>query len=193
MRPETTEDILEILDGYVVSAALGAAMELGLFWSLAEKPLPAPEIAKSLYVPLNRCHHWLQLLCKHGLLENSPAGYTPSVLAQEAILNAQSQSFWAFHAQEDRRRFLSVRDLALNLHKPMSAWEAPNLTPPDELQQILEDPDFAARFTRMLCEIHLPLAEQVANLLDLQGVKRLLDLGGGSTGIICAGTSIGAC
>ena len=180
MRPETTEDILEILDGYVVSAALGAAMELGLFWSLAERPSPAPEVAQSLGVPLNRCHHWLQLLCKHGLLENSAAGYTPSVIAQEAILGAQSQSFWAFHAREDRRRFPSVRDLAVNLPKPLSAWEAPDFTPPDGLGLLREDPGFAARFTRMLYEIHLPLADQLANLLDLQGVRRLLDLGGGS-------------
>jgi SAM-dependent methyltransferase len=32
----------------------------------------------------------------------------------------------------------------------------------------------------MLYEIHIPLAEQLANLIDLQGVNRLLDLAGGS-------------
>jgi SAM-dependent methyltransferase len=180
MKPETTEDILELLDGYVVSAALGAAMELGIFWSLAEKPSSAPDVAKSLNIPLNRCYNWLRLLCKLGLLEDSPKGYAPSIIARETILNAQSQDFWAFHAREDRHRFMSVRDLALNIGKPMSTWEAPNLTPPDEFQQILEDPSYAARFTRMLYEIHIPLAEQLANLLDLQGVKRLMDLGGGS-------------
>jgi predicted O-methyltransferase YrrM len=180
MRPETTEDILELLDGYIAAAALGAAMELGLFWSLAEKPAPAPEVAQSLNIPLNRCQHWLQLLCKLGLLEHSPSGYAPSLLARKTILNTQSQHFWAFHAREDRQRFMSVRDLALNISQPVSAWEAPNLTPPDELQQILEDPGYAAGFTRMLYEIHLPLAEQLASLLDLQGVRRMLDLGGGS-------------
>jgi len=38
----------------------------------------------------------------------------------------------------------------------------------------------AARLTRKLYEIHRPLAEQLASMLDLQGVKSLLDLGGGS-------------
>jgi SAM-dependent methyltransferase len=180
MKPETTEDILELLDGYIVSAALGTAMELGVFWLLADKPLPASGVAESLGIPLNRCHTWLQLLCRLGLIKEGIEGYVPSLLARETILNAQSQHFWAFHAREDRDRSLSVRDLALNIRKPISAWEAVNLTPPDEYRRIREDARYAADFTRMLYEVHIPLAEELANLLDLRGVKRLLDLGGGS-------------
>jgi SAM-dependent methyltransferase len=180
VKPETTEDILWLLQGYIDSAAVGAATESGLFWLLAEKPLPDTKVAESLNIPFNRCHHWLQLLCNLGLLEDRVDGYAPSVVAREAILNAQSQDFWAFHAREDRKLFTCVRDLALNIGKPMSAWEPPAVTPPDYYQQIRDSPSYAARFTRMLYEIHLPLAEQLANLIDLQGVTRLLDLGGGS-------------
>lgn len=180
MKPETTEDILELLDGYFVSAALGAAMELGVFWLLADRPLSASGVAEALSIPLNRCHTWLQLLGRLGLLEESVEGYVPSPLARETILNAQSQHFWAFHAREDRHASLSVRDLPLNIRKPVPVWEAANLTPPDEYRQIREDARYAADFTRMLYEIHIPLAEELANLLDLGGVKRLLDLGGGS-------------
>ena len=180
MKPETTEDIVGILDGYILSAALGAAMELGVFWLLAEKPLSAQNVAQALNIPLNRCHHWLQLLCKLGLLEDSTEGYAPSIVARKAIMSAQSQDTWAFHAREDRDSALSVRDLALNIGKPMSTWQTRNLTPSDKLQQEQEDPDYVARFTRKLCEIHSPLAEQLADMIDLQGVKLLLDLGGGS-------------
>ena len=180
MKPETTDDIFELLDGYVISTVLGAAMELGLFWLLAEKPLSAQDIAQSLNIPLNCCHNWLQLMCKIGLLEDTAYGYSASVLAHETILNAHSQETWAFLARENRYRFSAVRDLALNISKPISTWEAQNLTPPDYFKQILEDPDYAAHFTRMLYEIHVPLAEQLANILDMQGVKRLMDLGGGS-------------
>jgi SAM-dependent methyltransferase len=180
MKPETTEDILELMDGYLVSAALGAAMELGVFWLLAEKPLLAPSVAQSLNIPLNRCHIWLQLLCKLGLLEDGAEGYTPSIIAREAILNVQSQDTWAFQAREDRDSSLYVRDLVLNISKPMSTWQAWNLTLPDYFQQIQDDPSYAARFTRKLYEIHISFAEQLASMLDLQGVKSLLDLGGGS-------------
>lgn len=180
MKPETTEDILELLDGYIVSAALGTAMELGLFWLLADKPLSASGVAESLSIPLNRCHAWVQLLCRLGLIEQRNEGYVPSLLARETVLNAQSQHFWAFHAREDRRASPSVRDLPLHIRKPIPVWEAMNLTPPDEYRQIREDARYAADFTRMLYEIHLPLAAEVANLLDLRDVKRLMDVGGGS-------------
>ena len=180
MKPETTEDILELMDDYIVSAALGTAMELGVFWLLAKKPLSAINVAQSLNIPLNRCHNWLQILCKLGLLENNTEGYAPSIIAREAILNVLSQDTWAFQAREDRDTSLFVQDLALKISKPMATWQAWNLTPPDYFQQIQEDPSFAARFTRKLYEIHGSLAEQLANMLDLRGVKLLLDLGGGS-------------
>jgi cyclopropane fatty-acyl-phospholipid synthase-like methyltransferase len=92
----------------------------------------------------------------------------------------QSQDTWAFQAREDRDSSLFVRDLALNISKPMSIWKTRGLAPPDYLQRIQEDPSYAARFTRKFYEIHCPLAEQLANMLDLRGVKSLLDLGGGS-------------
>jgi hypothetical protein len=180
MKPETTEDILELMNGTVISAVLGAAMELGIFWLLAEKPSSAPEIAQSLSIPLNRCHYWLQLLAKLGLLEASGEGFAPSPLAREAILNVQSQDTWAFQAREDRDLTLYVRDLASNIGKPMSAWQAGNTTPVDYFQQLEEDPLYTAGFTRKLYQIHLSFAEQVANMLDVRGVKSLLDLGGGS-------------
>jgi SAM-dependent methyltransferase len=180
MKPETTEDILELMNGHIFSAVLGSAMELGIFWLLEEKPLPAPELAQYLNIPVNRCHYWLQILCKLGLLENSGEGYTPSSIARKAILHAQSQDTWAFQAREDRDLFWYVRDLALNISKPMSAWQVWNPTPADYFQQIEEDPGYTARFTRKLYQIHRSFAEQLANMLDLQGVKRLLDLGGGS-------------
>ncbi len=180
MKPETTEDILELMNGHILAAVLGTAMELGLFWLLAEKPLSSPELAQSLNIPLNRCHYWLQLLCRLGLLEDGDKGYTPSTLPREAILNVQSQDTWAFQAREDRELSLYVRDLALNIGKPMSTWQTGNLTSVDYFQQMEKDPLYTARFTYKLYQIHISFAEQVANMLDLRGVKRLLDLGGGS-------------
>jgi len=180
MKPETTEDILELMNGRVISAVLGAAMELGIFWLLAEKPLSAPEIAQTLNIPLNRCHYWLLLLARLGLLEDSEQGYVLSPLARETILNVQSEDTWAFQAREDRDLTLYVRDLVSNIGKPISAWQTGNLAPANYFQQLAADPLYTAGFTRKLYQIHLSFAEQVANLLDVRGVKSLLDLGGGS-------------
>jgi cyclopropane fatty-acyl-phospholipid synthase-like methyltransferase len=43
-----------------------------------------------------------------------------------------------------------------------------------------ENPARAREFTRMLFEVHQHLANQIAELLDLNGVQRMMDLGGGS-------------
>jgi demethylspheroidene O-methyltransferase len=168
------------MGGYIVSAALGTAMELGVFWLLAEQPLPATDVAQSLNIPLNRCHHWLQILRRLGLLENTTEGYAPSIVARKAILDVQGQDTWAFQAREERDSSLFVQDLALNISKPVSKWQVRTPMPSDYFERIQEDPSYAARFTRKLYEIHCPLAEQLANMLDLRGVKSLLDLGGGS-------------
>jgi cyclopropane fatty-acyl-phospholipid synthase-like methyltransferase len=179
IRPESTEDILELMDGHIVAAALGAAMELGVFWLLAEKPLSTTGLAQSLNIALNRCHLWLRILCRLGLLEEDAGCYVPTNLAREAILNAQSQETWAFQALEDHDRSLFVRDLALNITKPMPDLQTRG-TLADYFTRFQQDSNYAAGLTRKLYEIHISLAEQLANMLDLRGVKRLLDLGGGS-------------
>ena len=61
-----------------------------------------------------------------------------------------------------------------------SAWPTTIQTPPDYFQRLQEDPAYAAQFTRKLYEIHRPLAEHLADMLDLEGINSLLDLGGGS-------------
>jgi SAM-dependent methyltransferase len=180
VKPETTEDVLELMQGWITSAALGAAMELGIFWLLGEKSQSAAEVANSLSIPLNRCQHWLQILCRLGLLEESTDGYALSTIAREAILEAQSQEAWAFRAREERDVSLLVRNLPERIRKPTSAWEGWDGAPPDYFQRIRDDSDYAERFTRKLYEIHLPLADQLAEMIDLHGVKTLLDLGGGS-------------
>jgi SAM-dependent methyltransferase len=168
------------MNGSIFSAVLGAAMELGVFWLLADQPLPAAELAQTLNIPFNRCFYCLQILCRLGLLDESEGGYAASAIAREAILIVQGQETWAFQAREDRDLALYVGDLALNIGKPMTAWQARDLPPADYIQQFGQDPGYAHRFTRKLYQIHISFAEQLANLLDLRGVKRLLDLGGGS-------------
>ena len=48
MAPLTTEDVFDLIDSYVTSAALNTALELGLFWLLAPQPLDAPAVARTL-------------------------------------------------------------------------------------------------------------------------------------------------
>lgn len=180
MKPRTTADVLSLVRAYIASAALGAALELRLFWRLAEQPQTVDSIAQALGIPFNRCHFWLELLTGLGLLERRGEAYAPSPTAQAAILDSYSPETWALLAQEARERYPAANDLALHLRQPTSVWTAQGLRPPDYVAQMVGSPERARRFTRMLYEIHGPLAEELAEVLDMSGVRRLMDLGGGS-------------
>lgn len=180
MKPSTTEEVFELLDAYVTSAALGAAMEHNLFWLLADAPKPASAVAETLGVTVSRCQNWLDLLCRTGLLEQTGDGYQTSQSGKTLIVDAYQQATWAFLARESRYRYPAVVNLAETIKQPISTWAAQNLTPPDYFQALVSDPEEARRFTRMLYDIHIPLAEALADTLDMGNVKTLMDLGGGS-------------
>jgi SAM-dependent methyltransferase len=180
VQVSTTDDVFDLMDGYITSAALSAALELGLFWRIAEQPMDPSALSQALSIPVKRCQYWLQLLSSIGLLEPGPEGYTPSPAARSAILDVYSQDAWAFLARDARERFPAILDLALHLREPGSVCAAQGWTPPDYFALLAESPERARGFTRMLYELHLPLAEDLAGFLDMTGVDRLMDLGGGS-------------
>lgn len=180
MKLTTRGDIYTCLQAYTDSAALGVAMELGLFWLLAEQPLDAPGVAQALSIPMNRCSYWLQLLEGMGLIDQTTQGYAPSSAAHTAILDVYSQESWAFLAQGEREQYPSVCDLALHIREPGPIRAAQGRTTLGYVEKMIEDPDRARRFSRMLYELHQPMATQLTELLDMTGVRRMMDLGGGS-------------
>ncbi|MES0447214.1 MAG: methyltransferase [Desulfobacterales bacterium] len=180
MKPANTDDVLDLMDASFTSAALGTALELGLFWLLESRPLDAKSVALELGIPPLRCYYWLQLLCRTGLIEESSHGYKSSSTARTAILEAYSQDSWALLAEEARGRLPGLCDLPIHIRESGSAWNALGLSRPTYVDRLLEEPERARRFTRMLYELHQPLADELAGLLDMSGVKRLMDLGGGS-------------
>ncbi|MDI6809710.1 MAG: methyltransferase [Candidatus Eisenbacteria bacterium] len=186
MKPRTTADVLDLMGSYIASSALNVALEVGLFWLLKERPETTESVARSLHIPSNRCRYWLELLRGMGLLDREGAAYSVSPDARTAILDAYSKETWMHLAEEERERYPAGRDLALHIRRPGTVWATQGLEPPDYVKQMEESIDRARSFTRMLYEIHKPLAEEVAGRLDLTGVKKLMDLGGGSGAVSLA-------
>ena len=180
MNIKNTQDIENLLRLHHASAAVGTALELGLFWQLAEKPLETNNISQKYNIPYDRCKYWLALLRELGLLEYQGEKYTPSSLARTAILDVYSSETWGFLAQEIRESYPTIVNLPLNITHPTSVWEAQNITSPHYITRMKTDATRAERFTRMLYELHQSLGSRIAEKLDLSGVKRLMDLGGGS-------------
>ena len=180
MNIENTQDVENLLRMYHASAALGTALELGLFWQLAEKPLETNEISRKYNIPYDRCKYWLALLRELSLLDCQGEKYAPSSLARMVILEAYSLETWSFLAQEIREGYPTIFNLPINITHPTSVWEAQNITPPNYITQMKNDATRAERFTRMLYELHQSFGSRIAEQLDLTGVNRLMDLGGGS-------------
>jgi ubiquinone/menaquinone biosynthesis C-methylase UbiE len=180
-RLNTKEDVYGLLYASAASAALGTAVETGLLWMLAEKPLDGATVAQTLNIPNKRCQYWLQFLHSLGILENNSGGVAPSALVREAILDVYSRESWQYLTLEERKRTAGVRNLPLYISEPSSIWAAQGLPEPkDYVEEMRANPASAREFTRMLFEVHQHLANQIAELLDMTGVRRMIDLGGGS-------------
>lgn len=96
------------------------------------------------------------------------------------LSGAFSAETWMHLAEEERYRYPFGVDLSEHMRHPLSVWAGQNRMPHDYLLSIAEDAGFAWRFTHMLYELHLSLADAVAAKLNLRGVERIMDLGGGS-------------
>ena len=180
MKLTTTDDIYEMMTAFVGSAALNAALELGLFWHLAQQPSTAQEVAQAFRIPRSRCQYWLEVLLEMGLLERADGIYSVSPATRTAILDVHSQSTWSFRAGYRRKDFPTVIDLALHLQDPGSVLTAQGLEAANEYQRLQSDADWAARFTGMGYEYHQRMAVEIAATLDMTGIHRMMDLGGGS-------------
>jgi SAM-dependent methyltransferase len=173
-------DVDQLMGAYLPSAALHAALELGLFWRLLDGPQSADTIAEGLGIPPDRCEHWLALLAGLGLLDQEGDRYAVSAATMESIIEPNDQETWRMLAIEAREGYLAGVDLAQQISHPGSLWEAQGRMTPDYVRQMGEDLPRARRFTQMLYELHQPLAHELARTLDLSECRRLMDLGGGS-------------
>jgi len=144
---------------------------------LAEpEPLAASAIGGALGIPEARCVAWLAFLEAIGFMERTGSAWRPSLLARNFIIGGYSASTWRMLAEEARERLAVFGDLP---HALRAAQDQPREAA-GYVERMAADPDRARRFTRMLLEIHQGLADEVARALDLSGVRRLMDLGGGS-------------
>jgi len=177
----TSDDIHFLLHAPAASAAFGAAITTGLLWMLAEKPMTGEEIVQALNIPGKRGHYWLQYLQSFGILETVPQGYIPSSLVQTTILDTNSRESWQHLVIDEQEKDACVHGLPQLISKPGSLWSIQGLEEPENyVDKMRASPERAREFTRMLFEVHQSLANQVAEVLDLTGVERMMDLGGNS-------------
>jgi len=177
----TPEDVSSLLHAPAASAALGAAITTGLLWMLAEKPMSGEEVVQALKIPGKRGHYWLQYLQSFGVLEAVPQGYIPSAVIRNAILDTYSRESWEHLVIDEQEKDACVHGLPQYIYEPVSLWRIQGFEDPKNyVDRMRVSPERAREFTHMLFEVHQNLANRVAELLDLTGVERMMDVGGNS-------------
>jgi SAM-dependent methyltransferase len=177
----TNEDISNLLTASTFSIALGAAIETGLLEMLAEKPMTGDEVVQAMSIPGKRGYYWLQLLTELGILEKDSQGYTPSSIMRGVISDNIRLARWKHVASDNRECLAGLRNLALRLREPGSIWKAQGLADSqNDYEKMIEDPERARVFTRLLYNFYMGSKNEFADLIDMTGVKRMMDVGGGS-------------
>jgi SAM-dependent methyltransferase len=180
MKLTSERDVFDLLDAYLPSAAFTAALELGLFRGLAGQPLTAEQVSEGWGIPPRRCQHWLNLLAQWGLLEKQEDRFAVSHLTQTVILDKYSENTCKFLAARTHRWYPIGEDLYAYLRHPGSVWELRGLTAPSDYAMLEADRAWADQFTRFWYERKRELALNFAAQIDMTGVRRMMDLGGGS-------------
>jgi SAM-dependent methyltransferase len=180
MKIKSASDVFELLGAYVPSAVLGSSLELGLFWKLAEKPMTADALSSELNIPLNRCRYWLGILLNLDLLQLDNGQYSVSEAASASILSTFSQDAWHNIASQSADSYPYLKNLSTAIHEPGDSLAAQGMDRKSYFQYLKEDPERAKKFTRMLYDFHQPLAGNLSEAINMDGVQRMMDLGGGS-------------
>jgi len=176
----TTEDIASLLTASTFSFALGAALETGLLERLAEKPMSCEEVSQVMNIPGKRGYYWLQMLTELGILENDSRGYTPTSIMRDVISDKIRLKRWKHIASDERELQAGVRNFAPYISET-SIWKAQGLPEATrDYEKIEVDPERARVFTRLLYKFYQDSRKAIVDSLDMTGVGRMMDIGGGS-------------
>ena len=98
MKPRTTQEIFDLMESYVTSAALCAAMELGLFWLIHSRGLITKDEVRAASL------HKLQLPRK-GVFWDIGGG-SGSISIEAARLNPDLQIYIIEKKEEEQQNIL---------------------------------------------------------------------------------------
>ena len=102
-------------------------------------------------------------------------------MARTAILDANSRESWRHLVVDEQEKDAGVHGLPQFISEPGSLWAVQGLGEPiSYIDRMRASSKSAREFTRTLFEVHQDLTNQLAERLDLTGVERMMDLGGGS-------------
>lgn len=161
-------DVIDIMTGYQQSAALAAAVQLGVFDELAERPLDAEELASALGATPLGIRALLDSLVGLSVLSRHDGIYHAGPVASrlrasgDLRLVAEKEAFFA-------RVWLDLAESIRTGRPQLDPWQA----------RIRSDPDQAKRFLRALVVLADQTGPDLAQLPGFVAGAKIADLGGG--------------
>lgn len=175
-------EIFEILQGFVASQVLSTLVELGLLHRLLDGPQTARAVGHSLSIPEDRMADLLQAGAALGLLKRRKDGRFGLARKGAAILGVPGLEDMIRH----NRAFYA--DMA----EPEKLLRGEG---PTQLEQFWPyvfggkdgmSPEAAERYTDLMARSQVLVAADTLRMVSLNGIKCLLDVGGGSGAFLTA-------
>jgi hypothetical protein len=175
----------QLLCGFQISAAIGAVAELGVADALANGPARPMELAERLGADGGALTRVLRALTEVGLFEEladgrfaltalgeTLRGDVPGSVRRAAILWTEE---WHWRAYGHFGASVRTGESGMRPAHGSTYWE-----------YLAEHPDTAATLNGMMSSASVLRAQALARTYDFAGVERLVDIGGGEGGLVCA-------
>ncbi|AXA35153.1 MAG: SAM-dependent methyltransferase [Candidatus Sumerlaea sp.] len=170
MQPRTPMDIQELARAFMLSRTILTAHELRVFDRIADGHCRAEEIAQATGTDTRAMDRLLNALVGFGLLTKSEdAHFDLTEIARQALVSESPD----FVAGLDHTAQLWNRWHYLTESVRLGTAAAPDLNQP-------RSREWTERFIAAMQANAAPKADELVSMLDLSGVRRVLDLGGGS-------------
>jgi hypothetical protein len=169
---------MQLSTGFWAFKTLAAAHELDLFTSLSGTGgTTAGELAETLGIARRPAEMLLTGCAAVGLLTKADSRYVNTPLAEEFLVRGRPFYFGGWVRMLDQRLYPGWGRLleAIRMNRP-TTWD------PDRQSSLFdgEDPELLAVFWEAMHSLSTFTARVLGQAVDLSGVRRLLDVGGGS-------------
>ena len=170
------EALFDLVAGFVHSQVLAALVELRIPDMLLDGPLDMTEIARRARLPEARAEVLVRAGAALGLFRLTRGGRVALSRRGAALLGVPGLCDMILHHQ------VLYRDLAApaEFFRDGSDTELARFWPYVFGAGAASDPDTAARYSDLMAESQGLVAEETLRALSLAGVKRLIDVGGGT-------------
>jgi demethylspheroidene O-methyltransferase len=174
--------LFDIVAGFVNAQVLMALVELRVLHQLQGGPLSSRHMAERCAVPVERMHILLQAGAGLGLLKRLRDGRFDLSLRGASLLGVPGLPAMILHH----------RALYSDLADPVAFMRDGKDTKLAQFWPYVfgaagaEDPQVTATYSELMADSQVLVAEDVLRMVSLSGIKRLMDVGGGTGAFLAA-------